>query len=150
MSLLLFNAMADTMENPNGTAQWWLRFLLCCQPARAGGRLSRIAASYGHSMDGEPGMWLAPSYLSGQGLSPSHQGVLRRAAQHRDARGQDSRVHPPPLRVVCPKLLPAPCRRHRQVPCPRGPQGHPVILGPSAPAGSILLAASAAEPLLQH
>lgn len=42
----------------------------------AGGRLSRIAASYGHGMDGEPGMWLAPSYLSGQGLSPSHQGVL--------------------------------------------------------------------------
>lgn len=91
--------------------------------------------------------WLHP--ISRGRVCPSPTKVCYDGQHSTEMPVAKSQVHPPPLRLVCPKLLPALCRRHRQVPCPRGPQGHPVIHGPSAPAGSILLAASAAEPLLQ-
>lgn len=53
-----------------------------------------------------------PSCLSGEeGAVPFPPWVV--TAQHRDAHGQESQVHPPPLCLVCPKLFPTPSRSHR-------------------------------------
>lgn len=155
--LAAFECHGKHDEKPKWDSPRMALFPLCCQPVRAGGHSwhgrgttvphrCQLQTCHGWGARDVAGSIL--SLGAGSVPFPPSCVTMGSTAQRCPWLRQPG---PSTSSLPCvPKILPAPCRRHGQVPCPRGPQGHLIACGTPAPSGSILLAAPAVEPPLQH